>query len=122
MALFLQYIFTLFEAFLYLATAWLMRSLTRMSPLPQGTTTLTGPKQTVTFIAVKKKEPSQVGTQVIRLVDGGSRHLHPAGDCTRLVRKVRTWWYTLLLVDDNRGVSNYPRPPELRREEERGAH
>ena len=35
---------TLFDAFLNLVTAWLMRSLTNMSPLPQGTTTLTGPK------------------------------------------------------------------------------
>ena len=42
--------YTLLEAFLYLVTAWVMRSLTRMSPFPQGTTTLTGPKQTVTFI------------------------------------------------------------------------
>jgi hypothetical protein len=41
---------TLLDAFLYLVTAWLMRSLTKMSPLPQGTTTLTGPKQTVTFM------------------------------------------------------------------------
>ena len=43
---------TLLEAFLYLVTAWLMRSLTSISPLPQGTTTLTGPKHTVTFIVV----------------------------------------------------------------------
>ena len=43
-------VLTLLEAFLYLVTAWLMRSLTRRSPLPQGTTTLTGPKQTVTFM------------------------------------------------------------------------
>ena len=42
--------FTLFAAFLYLVTAWLMRSLTRISPFPHGTTTLTGPKQTVTFM------------------------------------------------------------------------
>nr|CAI5867441.1 unnamed protein product [Callosobruchus analis] len=37
-------------AFLYRKVASLMRSFTRISPSPQGTTTLTFPKHTVTFI------------------------------------------------------------------------
>lgn len=43
---------TLWQAFLYLRIASTMRSRTRRSPLPHGTTTRTLSKQTVTFIII----------------------------------------------------------------------
>lgn len=51
---------TLPVAFTYLCVAFLVSSLTKMRPSPQGTTTLTGPKHTVTFITfVALKSQSQ---------------------------------------------------------------
>lgn len=59
-------------AFLYRSVASLIKSFTRMSPSPQGTTTRTFPKQTVTFIfkqkttKIKEKNKTLSSNQVYR--------------------------------------------------------